>query len=133
MLICGTRFSIPITEKDVPISSYKEKFNGTVSFVKVNPESGKMNIEFQIMSPPFDYDLSHAGKGPSHDWLFFSCYNTEQAFTLLEVNASQKDKDFIMAVNWKKAEEYVKSGKAKDYDAEYYHNTYDEGTHSGII
>ncbi len=129
-VICGTRFSIPITEKDVPISSYKEKFNGTVSFVKVNPESGKMNIEFQIMSPPFDYDLSHAGKGPSHDWMFFSCYNTEQAFTLLEVNASQKDKDFIMAVNWKKAEEYVKSGKAKDYDAEYYHNTYDEGTHS---
>jgi nitrous-oxide reductase len=34
------------------------------------------------------------------------------AHTLLEVNASQKDKDFIMAVNWKKAEEYIAS-KAK--------------------
>jgi nitrous-oxide reductase len=46
--------------------------------------------------------------------VFLSCYNTEQANTLLEVNASQKDKDFIMAVNWKKAEEYLKAGKGKE-------------------
>jgi len=129
-VVAGTRFSIPIKEKDVPISSYKEKFNGTLSFVKVDKSSGNMSVAFQIMSPPFDYDLSHAGKGPSHDWFFFSCYNTEQAHTLLEVNASQKDKDFIMAVNWKKAEEYVAQGKAKDYTADYYHNTYSEATHS---
>lgn len=124
----GTRFSIPIKEKDVPISSYKEKFNGTVSMIKVDKTTGKMNLAFQIISPPFNYDLSHAGKGPSHDWMFFSCYNSEEAFTLLEVNASQKDKDFIMAVNWKKAEEYVAQGKAKDYQSTYYHNVFDEGT-----
>ena len=129
-VIAGTRFSVPIKEKDVSINSYTEKFNGTVSFVKVDPSSGKMSIAFQVMSPPFDYDLSHAGKGPSHDWMFFSCYNTEQAYSLLEVNASQKDKDFIMAVNWKKAEEYVAQGKAKDYTADYYHNTYSDATHS---
>jgi len=129
-VVAGTRFSIPIKEKDVPISSYTEKFNGTVSFVKVDPKSGNMSVAFQIMSPPFDYDLSHAGKNASHDWFFFSCYNTEQAHTLLEVNASQKDKDFIMAVNWKKAEEYVAQGKAKDYSADYYHNTYSDETHS---
>jgi nitrous oxide reductase len=45
--------------------------------------------------------------------LSLACYNTEQANTLLEVNASQKDKDFIMAVNWKKAEEYLAAGKGK--------------------
>ncbi|MCI0448410.1 MAG: Sec-dependent nitrous-oxide reductase [Chlorobi bacterium] len=129
-VIAGTRFSIPIREKDVSINSYSENFNGTVSFIKVNPSNGRMSIAFQIMSPPFDYDLSHAGKGPSHDWMFFSCYNTEQAFSLLEVNASQKDKDFIMAVNWKKAEDYVTQGKAKDYEADYYHNVYDDATHS---
>jgi nitrous-oxide reductase len=75
--------------------------------------------------------LSHAGKGPSHGWFFFSCYNTEQANTLLEVNASQKDKDFIMAVNWKKAEEYIKAGKGKTVPAKYAHNVWDEKTHSG--
>src|SRR6266496_5178288 len=101
-VVAGTRFSIPIKEKDVAINTYKEKFNGTISFVKVGNTNGKMNIAFQIMTPPFDYDLSHAGKGPSHDWMFFSCYNTEKAFSLLEVNASQNDKDFIMAINWKK-------------------------------
>lgn len=129
-VVAGTRFSIPINEKDVSIKDYKEKFNGTLSFLKVDPQTGKMNVAFQILSPPFDYDLSHAGKGPSHDWFFFSCYNSEEANTLLEVNASQKDKDFIMAVNWKKAEEYLAQGKAKDFTSDYYHNTYDEATHS---
>jgi nitrous-oxide reductase len=126
----GTRFSIPLKEKDVSIKSYSEKFSGMISFVKVDPSSGKMSIAFQIISPPFDYDLSHAGKGPSHDWMFFSCYNTEQAYSLLEVNASQKDKDFIMAVNWKKAEEFLSQGKASDYNADYYHNSYEDASHS---
>lgn len=129
-VVAGTRFSIPIKNKDVSIESYKDNFNGTVSFVKVDNASGKMNLAFQILTPPFDYDLSHAGKGPSHDWFFFSCYNSESAYTLLEVNASQKDKDFVMAVNWKKAEEYIAQGKAKDMNTEYYHNSYDEGMHS---
>ncbi|HCW07752.1 MAG TPA: Sec-dependent nitrous-oxide reductase, partial [Cytophagales bacterium] len=129
-LVAGTRFSIPIENKDVPISSYKKNFKGSISFVKVDPQSGKMNIAFQLRTPGFNYDLSRAGKGPSHDWFFFSCYNTEQAYTLLEVNASQKDKDFIMAVNWKKAEEYLASGKAKIEKVKYAHNTYNEKTHS---
>ena len=33
--------------------------------------------------------------------------------TLIEVNASQNDKDFIAAINWKKAEEYMQSWKIK--------------------
>jgi len=89
-----------------------------------------MSIAFQIQCPGVNFDLSHAGKGPSHGWFFFSCYNTEQANTLLEVNASQKDKDFIMAVNWKKAEEYVKAGKGKKVPVSYAHNTWNEQTHS---
>ncbi|RPI17119.1 MAG: Sec-dependent nitrous-oxide reductase [Ignavibacteriae bacterium] len=129
-VVAGTRFSVPVGNKDVSIDSYKENFKGVVSFIKVDPSSGKMNIAFQLMTPPYDYDLSHAGKGPSHDWFFFSCYNSEQSNSLMEVNASQKDKDFIMAVNWKKAEEFLAQGKAKDMASTYYHNTYDEGTHT---
>jgi len=85
-----------------------------------------MAIAFQIVLPGMNLDLSHGGKGPSHDWFFFSSYNTEQAYTLLEVNASQKDKDYIVAVNWKKAEEYAKAGKGKKMAADYAHNTFDE-------
>lgn len=130
-LVAGTRFSVPMgTNRDVPISSYKENFKGSISFIKVNPETGHMNIEFQLRTPGFNYDLSRAGKGPSHGWFFFSCYNTEQAYTLLEVNASRNDKDFIMAVNWKKAEEYLAQGKGKKEKVKYAHNVYDERVHS---
>ncbi|CAN5799803.1 Sec-dependent nitrous-oxide reductase [soil metagenome] len=130
-VVAGTRFSIPPDNEngDVPINTYKKNFKGTVSFLQVDPQSGQMNIAFQVLLPGVNFDLSHAGKGPSHDWFFFSCYNTEQANTLLEVNASQKDKDFIMAINWKKAAEYAAQGKGKKIPAKYAHNTYDEKSH----
>ncbi|MGB4840053.1 MAG: Sec-dependent nitrous-oxide reductase [Saprospiraceae bacterium] len=131
-VVAGTRFSVPPDNAngDVPISSYKENFKGYISFISVGKEDGKMDIAFQIECPGVNFDLSHSGKGKSHGWSFFSCYNTEQANTLLEVNASQKDKDFIMAVNWKKAEEYLKAGKGKKIPAKYVSNTYSDITHS---
>lgn len=129
-VIAGTRFSIPMHNQDVPISTYKENFKGSISFIKVDPADGHMSIAFQLRTPGFNFDLSRAGKGPSHDWFFFSTYNTELAYTLLEVNASQRDKDFIMAVNWKKAEEYIAQGKGKIERDDYAHNLYDEKTHS---
>jgi nitrous-oxide reductase len=131
-VIAGTRFSVPPdnVNGDVPIDSYKENFKGHLSFIKVDKESGAMDIAFQVKCPGVNFDLSHAGKGPSHGWFFFSCYNTEQANTLLEVNASQRDKDFIMAVNWKKAEEYIAAGKGKKVPVNYVHNYWDEKTHS---
>ena len=89
-----------------------------------------MNLAFQLKTPGVNFDLARSGKGKSHGWFFFSCYNTEQANTLLEVNASQKDKDFIMAVNWKKAEEYIKAGKGKKQKVRYAHNVYNDETHS---
>jgi nitrous-oxide reductase len=128
-VVASTRFSIPIgNNTDVPISSYKENFKGTVSFIGVDKEGG-LKLSFQLVTPGVNFDLARAGKGPSHGWFFFSCYNTEQAYTLLEVNASQKDKDFIMAVNWKKAEEYIAAGKGKKTKARYAHNKLDEKTH----
>jgi len=130
-VVAGTRFSVPAdySDGDVPINTYKQNFKGHISFVKVGKE-GEMDLAFQIVTPGVNFDLSHAGKGKSHGWFFFSCYNTEQANTLLEVNASQKDKDFIMAVNWKKAEEYIKAGKGKKQAVKYVHNKWNEKTHS---
>ena len=132
-VVAGTRFSIPMGDeaaRDVPITSYKENFKGTVSFIHPDPESGKMSIAFQIKTPGVDFDLSHAGKGPSEGWFFFSCYNTEQAYSLLEVNASQKDKDFIMALNWKMAEQLAKDGNGKRVPGKHHSNWWNESTHS---
>ncbi|MDX1638623.1 MAG: Sec-dependent nitrous-oxide reductase [Balneolaceae bacterium] len=130
----ATRFSVPMDEenlnnKDVPISEYSEHFRGTLSFIKVD-EEGHMGVDFQILVPGFDYDLSHAGKGPSDGWAFFTSYNSEEAHTLLEVNASKNDKDFIAAVNWKKAAEYAAQGEGRMVDGEHYRNYVDHETHS---
>ena len=131
-VVAATRFSIPLDDQngDVPINTYKQNFKGSISFISIDPTSGEMNIAFQIRTPGVNFDLSRAGKGKSHGWFFFSCYNSEKANTLLEENASAKDKDFVMAVNWKKAEEYVKAGKAKKQAVKYAHNVYDENTHT---
>lgn len=132
-VVAGTRFSVPGDNQngDVPISTYKENFKGHISFISVDQETGHMNLAFQIRTPGINFDLARCGRAKSHGWMFFSCYNTEQANTLLEVNASQKDKDFIMAVNWKKAEEYIKAGEGEKLPVKYAHNTWDEATHTG--
>ena len=128
-IVAGTRFGVPFPQKDVPIDSYKENFKGVLTFIKVDPVTGRMEIAFQVMLPAFNYDLAHSGKGKSHGWTFFTSYNVEESNTLLEANASQYDKDYIAAINWKKAEEYVAAGKAHDMTASFYHNVYDETTH----
>jgi nitrous-oxide reductase len=128
-LVAGTRFSLPIPQKDMPIADYKGNFKGTLNFIKIDPKSGRMNIAFQILVPGYDYDLAHCGKGPSHGWCFFSTYNTEEAHTLLEMNASQFDKDFVAAVNWKRAEQCLADGKGTQMPGDYFHNYMDPNTH----
>lgn len=129
-VVAGTRFSVPIPQRDMAIKDYKGNFKAALSFLKVDQKTGHMKIAFQILMPGFDYDLSHPGRGKSHGWFFFSTYNTEEAHSLLEVNASQNDKDYIAAVNWKKAEEYMKAGKFSTMPAKYAHNVYNEDTQS---
>jgi nitrous-oxide reductase len=121
-VVAGTRFSVPAPQRDVSIDEYKEAFSGVLTYAKVDSVTGHMAIAFQIKLPAFDYDLSHAGKGPSHGWSFFTSYNTEEGNTKLEVNASQKDKDYIAAINWKQAEQCVAGGKAATVPARYAHN-----------
>ncbi len=119
----ATRFSIPIPQRDIAIDEMgKGKFNGSISMIKIDPKDGRMSVELQMLAPAFSYDLSRCGKGPSHDWCFFSTYNTEQAYQMLEVGASKNDKDYIMAFNWVKAKACKDAGKAKDFPGVYYNN-----------
>ncbi|MDQ2863594.1 MAG: nitrous oxide reductase, partial [Bacteroidota bacterium] len=131
-VVAGTRFAVPMDNQngDVPINSYRKNFKASISFISVDKVTGNMKIAWQLRVPPVDFDLSHSGKGPSHDWFFFSCYNTEQANTLLEVNASQRDKDFILAINWKKLEDLIKQGQGHKEAVRYAHNVYDEKVHA---
>ncbi|WP_299823840.1 Sec-dependent nitrous-oxide reductase [uncultured Pontibacter sp.] len=133
-IIAGTRFSVPLDTKaggiaDESISEYKDKFRGSISFIKVDKEHGDMELDFQVLVPGFDYDLANGGKGPSGDWVFFTTYNTEKSATLKELGASQKDRDYLAAINWKVAAKYAAEGKAREMPANYYHNKRDHNTH----
>ena len=128
-VVAGTRFSVPIPQRDMPISEYKGNFKGSLSFISIDKEEGDMDLAFQIRMPGFDYDLSHPGRGKSHGWFFFTTYNTEEANSLLEVNASQNDKDFIAAVNWKYAEQLIAEGKFTEEATNYAENEWDDATH----
>ncbi len=129
-VVAGTRFAVPFPQRDMSIADMKGEFKGALTFLKVDKEEGHMNIAFQLRMPGFNYDLSHPGRGKSHGWFFFSTYNTEEANSLMEVNASQNDKDYIAAVNWKKIEEYVANGGGTKMPSKYAHNTWDDDTHT---
>lgn len=126
-LLSATRFSVPIPQADASIEDYAKSFKGTISLIRAD-KPGQMDVAVQILVPGFDYDLAHAGKGPSDGWAFFTSYNTEQAHSLLEVNASKNDKDYVAALNWKQAERCLADGKGRTTPAEYYHNYVDTMT-----
>jgi nitrous-oxide reductase len=125
-VVASTRFAMPIPQKDVPIASYKQNFKGTITFVKVDPKSGEMGIAFQILTPGIDYDLGHCGKGPSKDYCFFTSYNSEEANELIEITASQNDKDLLAVVNWKAAEKCAAENKGTEFRTKYVRNVWDE-------
>jgi hypothetical protein len=49
-----------------------------------------MTLGWQIVMPPFNFDLGDAGKGPSGDWAFWTTYNAERATGKLEVTSTQR-------------------------------------------
>ncbi len=111
-VFAASRFSVPVPNRPVKIGDYGKDFRGIIAGIKVAPDDGTMSMGFEILMPPFDWDLSDAGKGPSHGWQFFTCYNSERAFDSLEVKASQHEMDYVAAVDWRAAQKAVDEGKA---------------------
>ncbi len=113
-VLAGSRFSIPLPKGTFEtIEDYATKYKGVVAGIAVDSKSGKMTLGWEILMPPFNYDLGDAGKGPSKEWGFWTCYNSERATGKLEVTSTQKDRDYVVAVNWKNAEKAIKDGKFK--------------------
>ena len=113
-LFLATRFSTPLPRGRVADpKNYAEEFNGMITAVKVDPQTGEMKLDYQILMPPLDFDLCSTGKGPSSGFAFFTSYNTEMAGDLLEVNATQKDRDLAAIVNWKAAAAAAAEGQGE--------------------
>ena len=114
-ILVATRFSVPLPKGTyADPSEYAERFQGMVSGITVNKETGEMAVGWQILTPPFNWDLGSTGKGPSSGWAFWTSYNTEMAHETLEANASQLDRDLAAVVNWRAAEAAVRDGKAQE-------------------
>jgi nitrous-oxide reductase len=113
-ILAGSRFSIPLPKGTYErIEDYATKYKGVVAGIAVDAKTGFMSLGWQVLMPPFNYDLGDAGKGPSKDWGFWTCYNSERAIGKLEVTSTQKDRDYVAAVNWRAAEKAIADGKYK--------------------
>lgn len=99
---------------------YAEIYRGYSTWLRIDPETGRMNLaeSFQIELPPYTQDLADAGKSASYGFGFINSYNAEMATggvlegrPPLEAGASQLDFDFMHVINWQKAEEVIAAGK----------------------
>ncbi len=112
--LVASRFSIPVPRGTyVPLDKYATRYHGVLSGIKIDSATGTMSISWQILTPPFNWDLAATGREISRDWAVWSSYNTERATGRLEVTASQRDRDYIAFVNWKEAAEAAAAGKGK--------------------
>ena len=114
--LMASRFSRPVPNRPIAVDKYATDYKGIVAGIKIDPQSGEMSLGWQILMPPFDYDLGDAGKLVSDGYFFLTSYNTERAIGKLEVTSAQKDRDYIAMVNWKLAEQAVAEGKFTTID-----------------
>jgi nitrous-oxide reductase len=114
---------IRLDDVDGSLDNYADSFRGYSTFLAVNQESGKFEVDrsFQVELPPYTQDLADSGKLASDGWVFINSYNSEMATggnlegkDSLEVAASAGDFDFMHCINWRKAEEVFKAGNTQN-------------------
>ena len=119
-VIESSQYATPIGWGYAPLSEFKEKYRGAITYWKFDRKAGRIDpsSSFAIELPPYFQDLTDAGKLASAGWSFTNSFNSELATPAdykggppMEVAASQNDMDFMHVINWKKAEALVQSGK----------------------
>jgi nitrous-oxide reductase len=123
-VIEGPQYATPIGWGYAPLSEYKDKYRGVITFWKFDREKGRIDEaqSFQIELPPYWQDLCDAGKKVSEGWIFCNSFNTEMATgegpdgtgAPYEAGTTQNDTDYLHIINWKAAEAAFKAGKGKD-------------------
>lgn len=125
-----TRFPVPLNREYASLDDFSSKYKGVMSAVKFNEQTQKLELAYQVALPPWAYDLSDAGKKLSGDWAVLTTYNTEEATTDLEINASQNDRDYLVLFNWKQLDQMIAEGK---YDTVNGVKIVDPAKHKGAI
>lgn len=121
-VIEAAQYPAPFENKYVPLEKFNEKYRGGMTYWKFDRKKGRLDEKqsFTVEAPPYSQDLSDFGKGASEGWSFTNSFCSERYVGGIEkgrppyeAGCSQKDTDFMHVVNWKKAAELVKNGKAK--------------------
>jgi nitrous-oxide reductase len=121
-VIEGSQYALPWNGTQADIKEYKDKYRGAITFWKFDRSTGRIDKSqsFAIELPPYWQDLCDAGKGPSEGLIFCNSINTEMAVGKTEADqpnfeagVSQRDKDYLHVIDWKKAEAIYKAGKVK--------------------
>jgi nitrous-oxide reductase len=120
-IIEASQYPTPLGGEFAPVEQYNEKYRGGAIFWKFDRKKGRIDASqsFAIEFPPYTQDLADAGKKVSDGWAFINSINTERAYggntegrPPMESGYSQNDMDYLHVVNWRRAEELVKAGKA---------------------
>jgi nitrous-oxide reductase len=121
-VIEAAQYAAPLDGKFHPLEEFNESYRGGVTYWKFDRKEGRIDPKqsFSLELPPYSQDLSDAGKGPSEGWSFTNSFCSERYVGGIEkgrppyeAGCSAKDTDYLHVINWKKAAELVKAGKAK--------------------
>lgn len=104
---------------DLTPDNYIKYYRGLATYWKFDRANGRIdpNQSFAIELPPYNQDLTDAGKFASDGWSFTNSFNAELTYgkdfmngPAAEVGQSQDATDWMHIINWKKAEALVRGG-----------------------
>jgi nitrous-oxide reductase len=122
-VIEGGQYGTPLAGQYAPIEEYNESYRGMVTLWKFDRKQGRIDPDrsFALELPPYWQDLFDAGKKVSEGWIFGNSFNTELATgtakigdkNFFEAGVSQRDNDYLHAIDLRKAESVYKAGKVQ--------------------
>ena len=119
-VIEGSQYAMPLGNEYAPISDYKSKYRGLMTFWKFDRDAGRIATDqsFAMELPPYWQDLADAGKLASDGWIFCGSFNSEMATGGIEdgnppfeAGTAERDMDYLHLINWREAERVFKAGK----------------------
>lgn len=119
-VIEGSQYAMPLGNEYAPISDYKSKYRGLMTFWKFDRDKGRIaaDASFAMELPPYWQDLADAGKLASDGWIFCGSFNSEMATGGIEdgnppfeAGTAERDMDYLHLINWRSAERVFKEGK----------------------
>lgn len=116
----ASQYAAPLDRNYHPLEAFENAYRGAITLWKFDLDKGRINEteSLTLELPPYNQDLSDAGKGVSDGWAFINSFNTEMytggieaGLPPNEAGMSRNDHDYLHVFNWKKIAELGKDPK----------------------